>query len=566
MTEQQNSVRPVPGEMRPWSDFDGEIGAMGGATVKRWLSEVLPTGGRWLIVGPHDEHVVTMAADRADSFTLLCRSASDAESIHARLPRPFDIVAGSLDGVPIADGPYDVIVAADGLDRVLTPDSLDLSWVQRLRLIDGLAGPDAVIVLGLSNEFGVSTLLDARVARDRHGDEEWRPLHSDLTRPCSSIQLREAMTKIGRAPTGQWVTFGPNAGPSLIAEVSTTNAARPGHLVATVAAQAAGTTTSKLLAQPNEAIVSASRAGLLASVADGFLLVTGDRAGTPTGEAYYAVGKDEWVARLDHTEEQSAWVVTGSDGREVRSPDAPTVESELRALAEREAVPAFREYAARLGRWVTDAHLTMPVAFDRLVPDGQFFAPVTTSETTAELSPEAALAGGWFRFQDRLVREHRRHPWPPWVLGPELVAIWSSMAGVPLDDSHLSAGRVSADLLADPQPLVVHTRTALADQEELVRQLSEAKGHIFGLERTIGFRDKQLLTRERRIHKLHQDLKHVEKVRAHPAYKAAKQAMKLRDPEKVVVVVKGRISSSRSARKVVSIAKKAAAGRWRHTR
>ena len=128
--------------------------------------------------------------------------------------------------------------------------------------------------------------------------------------------------------------------------------------------------------------------------------------------------------------------------------------------------------------------------------------------------------------------QHRRHPWPPWVLGDDLVGIWSSMAGVSVAPDRMAVCRSAADVLAGPAPEVVDTRTALADQEEAAKQLFEARGHIAGLERTLGFRDKQLLTREKRIRALHSDLQKMERIRNHPAYKTLKRATAIRDPKK----------------------------------
>ena len=51
----------------------------------------------------------------------------------------------------------------------------------------------AVVVLGLENEFSLLNLLDSRPADERHGDDEWRPLHDDPTRPVSVDQLKAAL-------------------------------------------------------------------------------------------------------------------------------------------------------------------------------------------------------------------------------------------------------------------------------------------------------------------------------------------------------------------------------------
>ncbi|MFW5474982.1 class I SAM-dependent methyltransferase [Knoellia sp. CPCC 206450] len=535
------TVRAVPGEMQPWTDLGPQPGPVRGAAVRAWLEDVLPTGGRWLVVGPHDPELLRGLVTRADSVTALLRSPSDADAVREAVPEGLDLVVGALDGVPETEGPFDVVLATDGLDRVLTPDSEDLSWTERLARVSALAGPDAVLVLGLANEFSLSTVLDARVARDRHGDEEWRPVHSDRRRPCSPAQLVAAVGATGRSVASLWATYGPEARPGLVASVDATDAALADGFVTTMASAASRTTTAPLLALPDEALVSAARAGALSTVADGFLVVCGRTAAT-TATAYGSAGDASWTGRLAPSEDGPRWTVTAPGGSATEFVDAPTVESELRDLAEREDVPAFRAYAGRLGQWVGSRGSGPALALDRLVRDGEdgFVEVLPRSDEAADVEPPQALAAGWFRFQDRLLHEHRRHPWPPWVLGEDLTAIWSSMSGVTATVEVLESARGFATETAEPRPEIVDVRTARADVEEAVKQLHEAHGHIAGLERTIGFRDKQLLTREEKIRKLHSDLQKVERIRNHPAYQVVRKAAKVRDPRKFAVAVKKR--------------------------
>ncbi|KGN36920.1 hypothetical protein [Knoellia subterranea] len=538
------SVRPVPGEMRPWSDLDGPIGPFGGAAALRLLEDVLPRGGRWLIAGPHADAVLTLAQERSESLTVLIRAASDGETTSTRFPTGLDIAIGALDGLSPEDGAFDVVLAADGLDRVLTPDSADLAWPERLDLLRSLANDGATIVVGLGNEFALATLLDARVARDRHGDEEWRPIHSDTERPCSLGQFVDALAERGLTPSSTWTTFGPQAQPGLIASADAAGSARPDRFLANAATAAVRATRSPLLALPDEALSTAARAGALPTVADGFLaIIGGDAASTahaPT-EAYGSTGDESaWTARREGNGADATWLLSDATGAEQRVPGGRTVESELRELAEREDVPGFRAYAQRLGEWTrTLPDHVGPLTLDSLVRDGNTFVDTHVGGPAHEESArDMAVAAAWFRFQDRLLAQHRRHPWPPWVVGSELVGIWSSMAGVATDADSLESARVLADSLAGPTPDIVDARTALADRDEAAKQLFEANGHIFGLERTIGFRDKQLLTREKRIRKLHKDLQKVEKIRNHPAYRTLRKAAKVREPRKFAAAVK----------------------------
>ena len=137
------------------------------------------------------------------------------------------------------------------------------------------------------------------------------------------------------------------------------------------------------------------------------------------------------------------------------------------------------------------------------------------------------LAAAWYRFHERLIGQHRRHPWPPWMVGDDLVSTWMSMSGVELPEpvqatspdtppasaGHVACGKELASVLAavlrTREDTVADVRTALADAERARQELFELKGHVFGLERTLGFRNKAMKTRENRIRELRTELQKV---------------------------------------------------------
>ena len=114
------------------------------------------------------------------------------------------------------------------------------------------------------------------------------------------------------------------------------------------------------------------------------------------------------------------------------------------------------------------------------------------------------LTAAWQRFHDRLIGGHHRHPWPPWMVGDDLVSTWLGMSGVP--NQPVARGKEIADALSSALGKTAtrapDVRTALADAERAKQELFELKGHVFGLERTLGFRDKALKTREARLRDL----------------------------------------------------------------
>ncbi|WP_026163686.1 hypothetical protein [Kribbella catacumbae] len=552
MSDNQLAVEVVRGEMQPWSDYNGKRGAVGGPVLRALLNDVLPAGARTLIIGPHAADLVSVVVDKASSATMLVRSVSDATGLAEQFA-DLDVVAGALDG--LTGTTYEVVVAVDGLDRVLGYDSDDLSWPQRLDALAELCTPSTVLILGLENEFALTTLLDRRPPAERHGDDEWRPLHDDPTRPVSPVQLASELARVGLPLQTVYSSFADN---TLLA-VDVAAAARPGSLPARLATEALEATDVPLLAPIAEGVESASRAGLLASTSTGWLAITG----APLQHAIYT---ETGPGVLTATRADDGWSTTtqpstttgtpgvlpsGANGAHGALPSgtptsgapatgeagaaggpaafgaAPTprlsvrdvsfdgsaipsvvsggisVETVLLRLAAAEDVPAFRALAERLGEWALAQTGQLVLRWDDIIVDGDSFS-FGVSGWVAEASRNDLLAAAWQRFHDRLINTHRRHPWPPWMVGDDLVTSWLAMSGLP--DTRVARGKELVGALAvalgtveTPAPDV---RTALADAERAKQELVELKGHVFGLERTLGFRDKALKTRETRIREM----------------------------------------------------------------
>ncbi|WBQ04944.1 hypothetical protein [Kribbella sp. CA-293567] len=522
MSDNQLAVEVVRGEMQPWSDYSGKRGAVGGPVLRALLTDVLPAGARTLIVGPHAADLVAVAVEQASSATMLVRSVSDASALAEQFPG-LQVIAGALDGL---SGPaYEAVVAVDGLDRVLGYDSDDLTWPERLDSLGALCTPETVLVLGLENEFALTSLLDRRPPLDRHGDDEWRPLHDDPARPVSAVQLAAELNRVGLPLQSIYSSF---ADKTLLA-VDVAAAARPGTLPARLATQALESTDIPLLAPIAEAADSASRAGLLASTSSGWLAVTG----LPVKHTIYSdAGPAVLTATQTPTASEVGWSIAarvtdtsaGDDAGEVADAtprpsirgvvyDAAVVPAEvsggisvetvLHRLAAAEDVPAFRALAARLGEWALAQTGQVVLRWDDIAIDGDSFG-FGVSGWTADASRTDLLAAAWQRFHARLIDNHRRHPWPPWMIGDDLVSTWLAMSGVP--DAEVASGKEIAGALTaalgTAEIQAPDVRTALADAERARRELFELQGHVFGLERTLGFRDKALKTRETRLREL----------------------------------------------------------------
>ncbi|MGL5864907.1 MAG: hypothetical protein ACRCYX_03415, partial [Dermatophilaceae bacterium] len=220
-------------------------------------------------------------------------------------------------------------------------------------------------------------------------------------------------------------------------------------------------------------------------------------------------------------------------------PDTASAEAALIRCCETEDVPAFRALAARLGEWL----LAQPAGTYRSIGsfadiriDGDGFAPgFGAALWPAGVPAVEVLAAAWWDLDNRLVREHRRQPWPPWTDGASRVGMWLGMSGGP---SETDAPVVIRGLhLATSRPVryagqAPDVRSRLAEADRVQHDLVEARGQIAGLERTIGFRDQQLRTRTAVIRELRTKVATLERIKATSAFKVADRARRAaKDPK-----------------------------------
>ncbi|MDX6252481.1 MAG: hypothetical protein QOF10_5841 [Kribbellaceae bacterium] len=583
MSDNQLAVDVVRGEMQPWSDYSGKRGPVQGAVLRALLDDVLPEQARTLILGPHGADLVEAVVAKASETTLLVRSVSDAAELSEQFGDRLQVVAGALDGLAAADKPaFDVVVAADGLDRVLGYDSDDLDWSQRLDALAAVASPEAVLVLGLENEFSLTNLLDRRPADERHADDEWRPLHDDPSRPVSTDQLAASLARVGFESSVVYAAFSVEEAPFGLVTAEVAAAARPGQLPARLAVEAleASAVAVPLLAPIAEGAESAARAGLLGATPTGWIAVTGAvkhaiYAQTPGYPSVLTADAADngWSVAVTAGTADAGSADLRFDAEAVPSavPGGVTAEILLFRHAAAEDVPGFRDLAARLGDWARSQTGSQTLLrWDDVVVDGDSFAfGVSPWQTVAEESKKDLLAAAWQRFHDRLIGGHRRHPWPPWMVGDDLVSAWLAMSGIEApkqvpatgpDTPSASVAQVArGKALAKALAAVVgipadasqtpDVRTALADAERAKKESFELAGQVFGLERTLGFRDKALKTRETRIREMRTQVakSNAERTRlrnskAYSVVKLIRKVAMIRHPRKFAGKVKRKLN------------------------
>jgi hypothetical protein len=442
-----------------------------------------------------------------------------------------------------------------------------------------VTAPGAVLVLGLENEFSLTNLLDRRPADERHADDEWRPLHDDPTRPVSTDQLKAELARVGFENAAAYAAYSVEETPFALVSSEVAAAARPGQLPARLAVEAleASAVAVPLLAPIAEGAESAARAGLLGATSSGWIAV----AGAAAGHGIYAKAHTA-VLTVDAAE--AGWTVAATAAEDVEGllrfdaasvptsvPGGVTAETLLFRLAAAEDVPGFRDLAARLGDWArSHTGSRTLLRWDDVVVDGDSFAfGVSGWQTVAEETKKDLLAAAWARFHDRLIGAHRRHPWPPWMIGDDLVSAWVAMSGIEapkpvpataVDTPSASVAQVArgkelaaalAGVLGIPSDAsqTPDVRTALAEAEQAKKESFELAGQIFGLERTLGFRDKALKTRETRIREMRTQVQKANaertRLRNSKAYSAVtliRKAAQIRNPRKFAGKVKRKVN------------------------
>lgn len=559
------SVDIVRGEMQPWTDASGNRSFTSGVSIARLLQDTLPGSARVLMVGPHSASLVGEVAARSKDVTVLLRSVSDAGEMAESVPENVFVLTGGLDGLVDRGDTFDAVVAADGLDRVLGADSDDLDWPQRLDLLTRVVSGSGVTVVACENVASLANLLDRRPADQRHGDDEWRPLYDDPHRPAAVGQFAAALDARGLTPGRIYAAYGPLSEPRALVDTTAATATITTTAVArlTIGATIVAAAGSPLAGPVEPAADVLIRAGLLGATAANWIAV----CGASGGDFYAELPGSAATLRGDRADGTPAsWRLSVSGGRSAEPaglvvvepatvpaavPDAESVEHALVRLAAAEDVPAFRAAAARLGGYLREhaaAEPTRVTFFDDLYADGESYAlGLAGMVTTEPASPDALAAAAWHRFGDRLIAGHRRHPWPPWTVGDELVRIWLDMSGADSSDATLARGREIADAIApfdataDVAGNEVDLQTALADAAAARQQAFELAGQVFGLERTIGYRDRQLKSREKAIRQLRSDLVRIHGSKAYKLVEAYRMAKKLRRARKLLGEVKRRV-------------------------
>lgn len=478
----------IGGEMVLWADRD----PAGGPVLRHLVAAVT---GRTLVVGPHEPGLLD--AVPAPEMTVLVRGAADAEALAARFAgrEGVTVCCGSLEKLSTTPA-YDCVVALDGLGRLSSAETTDLSWAECLGVLLAALRPGGHLLLGLENLLGIQQLVGYP---SEAGDADWgAPAELDRTRPAGPAQLRADLEHLGLQVLADYAAYPAPAGPTAL--LATDVLADPelnGFLEATLRAafmpasahQATWSGTvctavraEQVLTDPGRLAARALRRGLAAELAPAWFVLArrGHGESAPAGPGSAAPAGPGTAA-------PAALVSSGGSVREVRPdtagrwafgagrpvPRGRTLEDLLLAAVLRRDLPVMREL---LGSWQCGESAGVPA--DQLVvgADGTVHGMVPAGD------PVAAL----HRFVVAVLDAGLTHLWPAPADEAELTALVAAMAGRDLDPTALPA------LSAAARSGAPGLREVVTARDRLARELSEARAKHDWYERMLVARESEL--------------------------------------------------------------------------
>ncbi|GAB2666362.1 hypothetical protein GCM10009743_48270 [Kribbella swartbergensis] len=428
--------------MLNWSDLhpvDARPAAAGPA-AEALLTAALQSGDSVLVAGPHALDLITGVTARATSVDVLVRSAPDAEEIAELLAdAKGEIYCGSLDRFRTEEQ-YDVIVALDGLERLVGPDTAKLTWADALATLTDRLAPEGRLLLGATNSFGVERLIQPGITAAIPRNEDWGRDVAD-TAPAGLKPLQAALRDAGIDVARTYAVF-----PSLIeAELGLTSV--DGLAAVTAARAVAERNAGPVLMDPYRLVLDAAQAGMALDLAPAWYFVAGATdlpAAVPAGVVPAGPGVllEEYLLTALRVDDQAT----------------------LRRI-----IP---EYVA----WLRDGGNGSP---DNVILDG-------TSYRLFGEAQDLDVVGHLARFARRTLESGSRQPWPAGGDVHALTARLASMAGITVPEGLPGTAEVIRPLGSAEQ---------LATVARLSEELAEAsaravlfEGTVSGIRRSLPYR------------------------------------------------------------------------------
>ncbi|MFC5265296.1 hypothetical protein ACFPJ1_24565 [Kribbella qitaiheensis] len=436
------SLVMVGAEMLNWSDLTPLNGrpATGGRVPAALLDAVLKPTDSVLVAGPHSLDLLEQVVGATASVDALVRSAPDAEEIAARIPGR--VYCGALDRFSSEDA-YDVIVALDGLHRLVGPDTPVLTWFDALAALRKRLAPEGRLLLAAENSFGIERLIQPNLATVAN-DQAWpRDLFGSVEPPAGLKAVQDAL---GTSAT-TYAVYPDLADPSVALTGTDTPLAG-----VTIARAVASRYTGPMMSDPYRLMQDAIAAGLGTELAPGWYFVIGaaDVPDVLPGDA----------------------VPTGSGILlEEYLLDALRVDDQA---AIRRTVPGYVSWLL-----AQDTEIASIASADNVIVDGTSYQVFGDGEPV-EGRGEALVVSQLARFVRRSLEAGSRQSWTVGESTRGLTALFASMAGITLTEALWASVAPG-----NKQPQPVGSAEQVATIARLTKELSEAATQAIYFERQL---------------------------------------------------------------------------------
>jgi hypothetical protein len=430
----------VGAEMLNWSDLhplDGRPAA-GGPAAAALLDATLKPTDSVLMAGPHSLELLEHVAGKVATVDVLVRSAPDAEEIAPVIPGR--VFCGAIDRFSGA-GLYDVVVALDGLPRLVGPDTPVLTWVDALGLLKARVAPRGRLLVAAENAFGVERLIQPDVTATVPRDEDWPRDLAGSVHPPTGLK---AVTAALGLPAVTYAVY-PDLVAAQVALVDPTGPLAAATIARAVANRYAGPT----LMDPYRLMQDAIAAGLGAELAPAWYFVVGNTPPDvlPVGAVPPGMGV--------LLEEHLLAVLTIDDQAAIRR-TVPGYVAWLRSLDPKSAAIA---------------------SADNVILDGTSYRLFGAGEVVA-----GGVVGQLTRLVRRSVEMGSRQPWAG---DPqELTARLASMAGLTVTED-IALGNIKPQGRAEQLATIARLSQQLADANE---QASWFESQLDGIRRSRPYR------------------------------------------------------------------------------
>ncbi|GAA1536060.1 hypothetical protein GCM10009741_43270 [Kribbella lupini] len=460
----------IAGELLNWSDLHPSDArpAVGGPVAAELLAAVVRPTDSVLVAGPHSLELLEQLAKTAASVDVLARSAPDAEEIAQALD--VRVFCGTLDhfGPEHGEASYDVVVALDGVPRLIGPDTLVLPWADGLAALKSRLAPGGRLLLGAENSFGIERLVQPDPTITVPRDEDWpADVRGDAAAPAGLKAVLSALQTADLRVTSTYALF-----PTLVEASVGLSSVDQALAAAVVARSVAARFSGPTLTDPYRTTQEAVAAGLGMELAPGWFFVVGAESPGVLPDGAVPAGPGVLL-------EEELFTALRIDDH----------------AALRRIIPAYVEWLRG-----QDAATAAVASADNVISDGttyRLFGTAPALESTGDALVVAQLG----RFARRSLEAGSRQPWAVGSAPRDLTARLASMAGISVTDELWAAVADNNEMIR-PQGSAEQLATIARLAQELADASTQAtwfEGQLKGIRRSKPYRVGQAVLNPARV-------------------------------------------------------------------